>query len=133
VKSPLTFKRYQEAMDQDRLLGLHCEDCGVCTIPPQAVCMKCGSLNLTIKEIEKTGVLRTFTVIRVAPEGMTPPYIVALVETGSGAWILGNLNGVEPEKASMELMGHQVSISTQIVKGDVYACGDIHSPVFTLV
>ena len=120
-------------MDQDRLLGLHCEECGSCTIPPQTVCMKCGGLNLTIKEIDKTGILQTFTIIRVAPEGMTPPYIVALVETGSGAWIMGNLNGIEAEKAGMELIGREVRISTQVVKGDVYACGDIHSPVFTLV
>lgn len=133
MKSPLTFKRYQEAMEQGRLLGLHCEDCGVCSIPPQAVCMQCGGLNLTIKEIDKSGILRTFTVIRVAPEGMTPPYIVALVENGSGAWILGNLHGIETEEADMELMGRKVSISSQVVKGDVFACGDIHSPVFTLV
>lgn len=33
----------------------------------------------------------------------------------------------------MELIGREVRISTQVVKGDVYACGDIHSPVFTLV
>ncbi len=132
MKSPLTFNRYQEAMGLGRLLGLHCEDCGASTVPPQAVCRECGGWNLTIKEIDKTGILRTFTVIRVAPEGMTPPYIVALVETGSGACLMGNLNGVDPDEAGMELMGREVSISTQVVKGDVYACGDIRSPVFTL-
>jgi uncharacterized OB-fold protein len=133
MKNPLTFNQYQEAMSQGRLLGLYCEDCGVCTVPPQTVCMKCGGLSLTIKEIDRTGILRTFTVIRVAPEGMTPPYLVALVETASGAWILGNLTDLETEEACMELMGSKVGISTQLVKGDMYACGDIYSPVFTLL
>ena len=47
--------------------------------------------------------------------------ITALVETGSGAWILGNLNGIDDEKAGMELIGREVRISTQVVIGDVYA------------
>lgn len=59
--------------------------------------------------------------------------IVTLVETDSSAWIMENLNGLEPEKADMELISREVRISTQFVKEDVYACGDIHSPVFTLV
>ena len=130
MKNQLTFNRYQEALAEDRLLGLFCEECGTCTVPPQAVCRSCGGKKLNEQEIDKTGTLRTFTVIRVAAEGMTPPFIVALVETDSGAWIMGNLEGVNPDATGMDLMGQKVKITSRIVKGDLYAYGDIRTPVF---
>ena len=130
MKNQLTFNRYQEALAEDRLLGLFCEECGTCTVSPQAVCRSCGGKKLNEQEIDKTGTLRTFTVIRVAAEGMTPPFIVALVETDSGAWIMGNLEGVNPDATGMDLMGQKVKITSRIVKGDLYAYGDIRTPVF---
>ena len=130
MKDQLTFNRYQDALTEDRLLALYCEECGICTLPPQAVCRSCGGHQLNEKKIGNTGTLRTFTVIRVAAEGMTPPFIVAMVETDSGAWVMGNLEGVDPDDTGMKLMGQQVKITSRIVKGDLYAYGDIRVPVF---
>ena len=42
--------------------------------------------------------------------------IVTLVETDSSAWIMGNLNGLEPEKADMELIGREVRKSGSALK-----------------
>ncbi len=128
----LTFRDYQDGLEQGKLLGLYCE-CGTVTVPPQAVCCKCGSRKLEIGEIEKKGVIKTFTVIRIAAEGMTPPLIIAMVETNSGAWVMGNIIDMDPDSASMDLMGKKVVIESRPVKGDVYSYGDIHSIVFKLV
>ena len=126
----LTFRRYQQALEEGQLLGLRCQACQTVTVPPQAVCRSCGGRQLEEKPIKKTGTLKTFTVIRVAAEGWNPPFIVALVETDDGAWVMGNLEGVSPESAGMELMGHRVCIDSRIVKGDLYAYGDMRSLVF---
>ncbi len=129
----LTFREYQDGLEQGKLLGLYCGECGAVTVPPQAVCSECGSRKLKIGEVEKKGIIKTFTVIRIAAEGMTPPFIIAMVETYSGAWVMGNIIDMDADSADMDLMGKEVIIDSRQVKGDVYSYGDIHSIVFKLV
>jgi len=133
MSTELTFKQYQDGLANDVFWGLLCDDCGSYTTPPQKVCRSCGSTALQVVELEKSGFIRTFTVIRVAAEGMNPPFVVALVETASGAWVMGNVINIDPNEAGMELIGRKVTLSSRPVKGDVYACGDIHSLCFTLL
>ena len=133
MSTELTFKQYQEGLAQNIFLGLCCDSCGTHTVPPQKVCRNCARTTLQVVELEKSGVIRTFTVIRVAAEGMHPPFVVAMVETASGAWVMGNLIDIDPDTASMALIGRRVTIASQIVKGDVYAFGDIRSLSFSLV
>jgi uncharacterized OB-fold protein len=132
MNAEYTFEDYQKKLAQDKFMGLSCADCNAVTTPPQAVCCKCGSKDLSAKELSKSAILKTFTVIRVAPEGMNPPYIIALAETDEGPWVMGNLIGIDPEKTDMDLIGKKVSISSQVVKGDIYAIGDIRSLTFRL-
>ncbi len=127
-----TFEKYQKGLAEDKFLGVLCADCSAVTAPPQAVCSKCGSRKLSSKELAKNATLKTFTVIRVAPDGMNPPYVIALAETDDGPWVMGNLIGVDPETAGLELIGKKVSISSREVKGDIYAVGDIYSLTFSL-
>lgn len=132
MNAKCTFEEYQKGLAEDKVLGVLCADCSALTVPPQAVCCKCGSQKLSAKELGKTATLKTYTVIRVAPDGMNPPYIVALAETDEGPWVMGNLMGLDPEKADLELIGKKVSISSQEVKGDIYAIGDIRALTFNL-
>jgi uncharacterized OB-fold protein len=64
-------------------------------------------------EIAKEGVIRTFTVIRVAPEGMIPPYVLALVELSQGPWVLGRIAPLDPQQADMGLIGKKVHLGVQ--------------------
>jgi uncharacterized protein len=132
MDTKLTFEQYQNALDDNKLLGLFCRKCNTCTTPPQAACRNCGNTDLSIKELSKTGTIRTFTVIRVAADGFAPPFIVAMVQTQSGACVIGNLTGTDPDTANMELIGKTVKIGSQSVKGDLYAYGDMRSLTFTL-
>ncbi len=133
MSTELTFRQYQDGLADHIFLGLRCDTCGSCTVPPQKVCRNCGGSDLQVEELEKSGFIRTFTVIRVAAEGMNPPFVVAMVETSSGAWVMGNLIDIDPDDANMALIGRKVAIGSHLVKGDVYACGDIHSLRFTLL
>ncbi len=132
MNSGLTFTQYQTALAEGRLMALRCDKCGSHTLPPQGVCRQCGESGLSPVEIDKKGTIKTFTVIRVAAEGLTPPFIVALVETASGAWAMGNLIGMEPDAADMSLIGKSVSIESQVVPGDTYALGDIRALTFKM-
>ena len=105
----------QQGLSEGRLLGLRCAACDTVTVPPLGVCRNCSGRDLAVEELEKRGTIRTFTVIRVAAEGLTPPFVVALVETASGSWVMGNLVGIDPEDADTTLIGRSVSIGSQTV------------------
>jgi len=128
----LTFDQYQQGLEKGKFLGLKCNGCNAVTFPPMAVCRGCNGTALEVTEIGGEGTLRTFTVIRVAPEGMDPPYVVAMAETDEGAWVMGNLVGLNPDDADMSLIGKRVKLGSQIVKGDIYSTGDSRVITFTL-
>jgi uncharacterized OB-fold protein len=68
---------------------------------------------MEVVELKGEGTLRTFTVIRVAPEGMKAPYIVAMVELNEGPWAVGNLVNLDPNDADIGLMGKKVKLESQ--------------------
>lgn len=120
----LTYEKYKEALLSGKFLGLKCNKCGAYTVPPKKVCMECTSEDLDIAEINKKGEIKTFTVIKVPPEGFDAPYIVAMVELDEGPWVMGNVIDVDPYKADMELIGKKVVIGSKEIKGDKYSAGD---------
>lgn len=112
----LTYNNFVEGLEKGRLLGLVCNRCGAATCPPLAVCSSCGGSDQRVEEMSRKGTIRTFTVVRVAPEGRTPPYIVAMVELEEGPWVMGNVVGVPLDKADMTLIGRKVDIDSMPVQ-----------------
>jgi len=134
VEYKLTFKEYNEALKQDKLLGLKCKDCGAITVPPKMACHKCTSNNLEIIELKGKGTIKTFTTVNVASEGREDevPYIILLVELDEGPWIMGNLDGIDPTTATVELIGKRVKMAHKVFPGDKYSAGEGARPLFTL-
>ena len=131
MEYPLTFEQYQQGLSEGKLLGLHCQSCEAYTVPPQGVCRNCQGQNLLPVEVRGQGTIRTFTVIRVAPEGKLPPYILALVELEQGPWVMGLLTDRDPGKAEMGLIGKSVRFSTHPVNGSL-SPGEVLVPGFIL-
>jgi len=133
MESSLTFKEYNEALKQNKLLGLKCQDCGVITVPPKMACRKCTSPNMEIVELTGKGEIKTFTNVNVASEGREGevPYMIVLVELDEGPWIMGNLTGIDPGEATMELIGRRVKMGHKVFPGDKYSAGDAASPLFS--
>ena len=75
----------------------------------------------------------TFTQVNVAPEGRENevPYVIALVELEEGAWIMGNLIDIDPDKATMDLMGKEVKVGFRVFPGDKYSPGNQPRPLFS--
>jgi uncharacterized OB-fold protein len=129
----LTHVQYFEALKDNILKGLKCLDCGTITVPPKATCDECGSTNQEITQLSGEGTIRTFTVIRVAPEGFKAPYVVVLTQLREGPWLTGLLNSGEPESATMALIGKQVKLGHRVVPHMKYAAGEGVVPLFSLV
>lgn len=129
----VTFKEYNEALKKDKLLGLKCKECGWITVPPKMVCGKCASLELDVTQLKGNGKIQTFTVVNVASEGRSneAPYIIVLVELDEGPWIMGNLIDIDPNTATMELIGRRVKMGHKVFPGDKYSAGDGARPLFS--
>jgi uncharacterized OB-fold protein len=56
-----------------------------------------------------------------------------MVELEEGPWLMGNLEGIDPKAASMELIGKKVKMGHKIFAGDKYSAGESGRPLFTLV
>jgi uncharacterized OB-fold protein len=134
VEHKLDFKQYNEALKQNKLLGLKCKQCGTITVPPKIACGNCASTDLDITELSGKGKIQTFTTVFVPPEGREDecPYVIVLVELNEGPWIMGNLTGIDPNKVTMEIMGKKVKMGHAVFPGDKYSAGDEARPLFSL-
>jgi len=134
VEHKLDFKQYNEALKQNKLLGLKCKQCGTITVPPKIACGNCASTDLDITELSGKGKIQTFTTVFVPPEGREDecPYVIVLVELNEGPWIMGNLTGIDPNKVTMEIMGKEVKMGHAVFPGDKYSAGDEARPLFSL-
>ncbi len=133
MEYPITYQKYEEGLARGEFLGLQCKSCGSIMFPPMAVCCECSGSELKPVPLSGKGRVRTFTVVRVAPEGKIPPYIVAMVELDEGPYVIGNLVNLDPDQATMDLMGKEVHLGTRLVGGDMYSIGDVHALTFSFV
>jgi uncharacterized OB-fold protein len=127
-----TFEQYQEALRDGRFVGLRCKSCGTVIFPPQSLCRECGSRDLGEEPLTGEGVIRTFTVVRVPPEGMKAPYIVAMVKLKEGAWAMGRLVGTDPDEADLSLIGKGVKAGSEPVQSDLNPDQPSHVLTFEL-
>jgi uncharacterized OB-fold protein len=135
MEQKLYFKDYNEALKQNKLLGLKCLACGALTVPPKMACRQCGSFDMEVVEVKTTGKIRTFTTVFVGAEGRESevPYVIVIVELDEGPWLMGNLDGIDPKTASMELIGKKVTMGNKVFPGDKYSAGEGARPLFSLV
>jgi uncharacterized OB-fold protein len=135
MEQKLYFKDYNEALKQNKLLGLKCRSCGAITVPPKMACRQCADADMEIVEVNGSGKIRTFTTVFVGAEGRESevPYIIVMVELEEGPWIMGNLEGIDPKTASMELIGKEVKMGNKVFPGDKFSAGESARPVFSLV
>ncbi len=131
----LTFKEYNKALKQDKLMGLKCDDCGTITCPPMMVCRECAGTNHEIIQLSGKGKVVTFTTSFIGAEGRENelPYTIVMVELEEGPWIMGNLVSMDPKKVSMDIIGKPVQFGYRLYPGDKYSNGDMARPAFSLL
>jgi len=121
----LTFNTYRNALKEGKFLGLKCNQCQAYTVPPRKVCAECGSEDMEIVPLSGKGEIQTFTTIFVPPEGFgEAPYVVAMVKLDEGPWVMGNVEGVDPNCVTMDIIGRRVSVRCKVVPADKISAGE---------
>lgn len=136
MEQKLIFKDYSEALKDNKLLGLKCNQCGMITVPPKIACGNCASTDMDIVQLSGKGSIQTFTTVYITAEGRESeaPYIIVMVELEEGPWLMGNLAGIKPESATMEIIGKKVVMKEGVVfMGDKYTAGEMARPLFGIV
>ncbi len=128
----LTFKEFNEALKNDKILGLKCRQCGHINVPPKMVCGQCVSTDMEVIELGGKGKIQTFTTVNVTSEGRENEchYSIVLVELDEGPWVMVNMY-IEPTEATMEIIGKKVKMGNKVFPGDKYSAGDGARPLFT--
>jgi len=135
VEYKLTFKEFNEAIKNDKILGLKCKQCGNVNVPPKMVCSQCHSTDMEVVELAGKGKIQTLTTVNVTSEGREGevPYVIVMVELDEGPWIMGNLGSIDPKTVGMEQIGKTVTMKDNLVyAGDKYSAGELARPHFHL-
>ncbi len=93
--------RYWREMPQRyRYEAAKCKKCGKVLFPPRLVCPSCRAREFDKININNSGRVETFTVIRVAPAPFVDqaPYPVAVVNLGDGVKILCQVADCDTEE-----------------------------------
>lgn len=102
---------------QGVLLGFRCRDCGVYIFGAAIFCQSCTSGNLQPVEFGRSGVLYSYTVVRVPPSGWPGqvPYILGEIELPEGPHVLAEV--VDCPESDLKI-GMPVELALQPVQPD---------------
>ena len=73
-----------DKLEQGKIAGTRCKDCGTKFFPPRADCYKCLTSNMDWFDVDGTGKLVTYSKLEYAPIGFENdlPYCIAVVDFG---------------------------------------------------
>jgi len=94
-------------LEDGKVMGTRCKDCGLVFFPPRADCYKCLASNVEWFEVSGKGKLLTYSELKFAPVGFQDdvPYCIALLDYGKYK-VFGRIAKDVPEdeiKVGMEM------------------------------
>lgn len=108
---------WREIPQRYRYEAAKCTACGQVHFPPRLVCRQCGGRQFDKTTLAQTGVVETFTVIRVAPSGFGDqvPYAVGIIRLDDGVKITAQVVDCDVEKLAI---GDQVRLEFRRIQQD---------------
>ncbi len=117
-------KAFNQAIEEDVLIGSHCLACNHISIPQRQICPKCHSDQAERIQTNGKGTLAAFTVIYVPPTSMADagynaknPYCVGIVALGEGPRISAQIVGLDLGDPSSIKIGMPLK-QTFVVRGE---------------
>lgn len=99
---PFSDASYNQFLNEEKLMGSRCKQCGATYVPPRALCVKCYKPDMEWVEMKGTGKLAAFTCITVAPPFMMDqgysrknPYYSGVVDLDEGGRVDARIEGVD--------------------------------------
>jgi len=71
-------------LEEGKVMGTRCKECGAVYFPPRSDCVKCLHSNMGWFEVTGTGTLLSFSELKYGPVGFEDdlPYTIALLDYG---------------------------------------------------
>lgn len=96
---------YEQFLNEEKLMGSRCKQCGASYVPPRPICIKCYASEMEWVQTKGKGKLAAFTCIAVGPPFMmeegydrTRPYVSGVVELEEGPRVVARIEGVDGSK-----------------------------------
>jgi uncharacterized OB-fold protein len=115
---------------EPRLIANECTSCGARYFDRRNACAACFAQEFRPAEVAREGVLRAFTIVHFAAEGVPVPFVAGVVDC-DGTSVRGNVVNVSPDPEHVTL-GMKVRLTTIPVGTDrdgVEAVGYGFAPV----
>jgi uncharacterized OB-fold protein len=108
---------YERFLSEEKLMGSKCSKCGVLSVPPRSICIKCHGSEMEWVEMKGKGKLVAFTCIAIGPPFMIKegydrkrPYVSGVVELEEGVRVVARIEGVDGSKPETIKIGTPVRI-----------------------
>jgi uncharacterized protein len=101
---------YLVLSEDPHLVAHECANCGARYFDRRTACAGCSGQEFCDVEVARTGVLRTFTIVWLAAEGVPVPFVAGVVDCG-GTSVRGNIVNVPPDPEYVS-MGMKVRLTT---------------------
>lgn len=108
---------YDQFLNEEKLMGSRCKNCGVLSVPPRSICIKCYSPDMEWVEMKGKGKLAAFTCISVGPPYMVAegydrqhPYCSGVVELEEGARVDARIEGFDTNKPETIKIGAPLQV-----------------------
>lgn len=116
-RKPFNDISYEGFLSKDKLMGSKCQRCGVVSVPPRSICIKCHGSEMEWVEMKGMGKLVAFTCIAIGPPFMIKegydrkhPYVSGVVELEEGPKVVARIEGVDGSKPETIRIGTPLRI-----------------------
>jgi uncharacterized OB-fold protein len=114
---PFSDISYHQFLNEEKLMGSRCRNCGALFLPPRSICTKCHGADMEWVEMKGRGKLAAFTCIAVGPPFMidegydrTHPYCSGVAELEEGVKIVARIEGVDTTKPETIKIGTPLTV-----------------------
>lgn len=112
-----TLQNYLEFIQNKKLMGTRCKDCGELYAPVRKLCIKCNSPNMEWVEMSGKGELSAFTCITVGTPyfiekgyDRNKPYCFSVIKLEEGPMVSAQLVGVDETKPETIKIGMPLKV-----------------------
>ncbi len=108
-----------DKLEQGKIMGTRCKECGLVFFPPRADCYQCFKSDMEWFEVTGKGKLISFSKLEFAPVGFGDdlPYAIALLDYGDYK-VFGRIAGDVPED-EVEVGMEMVTVSNTLPSGQL--------------
>jgi uncharacterized OB-fold protein len=108
---------YERFLSEERLMGSKCQKCGLLSVPPRSICIKCYGSAMEWVAMKGKGKLVGFTSIAIGPPSMIKegydrkhPYVCGVVELDEGVRVVARIEGVDGTKPETIRIGTALQV-----------------------